>query len=155
MSCILLIVLMLFILEYSQGLRCTLWDDSARSNEMGSLCYKISSTGNGPASVKSWFLQILDTANLPEVLFPFLKKEPQGILSLCERTTNYIPFFHVVQNISSHKGFFVGSDCFKKRSQPSSIYLDNFIRFEYRRSLCVFRRTFRKSYCQGSNAWKG
>lgn len=96
----------------------------------------------------SWTLQIY-----LRFIFPSLKKEPQGIPSLCGRTADYLPFFHVVQNTSSHRDFFVRSDSFKRRSQPSSIYLDNFINFEYRSlTLCVFRRTFRKSYCQGNNA---
>lgn len=98
---------MLFILEYSQGLCCSLWDDSARGNEMGSLCYKISSTGNGPASVKTWFLQILDAANLPEVYISFPKKKPSrdSILMWKDNWLLYFPLFHVVQNTSSHKGF--------------------------------------------------
>lgn len=57
------------ILEYSQGFCCTLWDDTARSNEMGSLSYKITSTGNEPASVKEFDLCTSSKWDLNFVVF--------------------------------------------------------------------------------------
>lgn len=57
------------ILEYSQGFCCTLWDDSARSNEMGSLSYKISSTGNESASVKEFGFHRSSTWELNYIMF--------------------------------------------------------------------------------------
>lgn len=55
--------------EYSQGFCCSLWDDSARSNEMGSLSYKISSTGSEPASVKEFDLCTSSKWDLNYVVF--------------------------------------------------------------------------------------